>query len=164
MIFKIFSKNSCFWVKNTGQESFRPKLKLKVELLLTASCHSGLDWQGSVVHFWADGTTAVQFNPQPEGGYSCSSHFQHPQSSNCHCWDQESSQIAMVTYPLMLRGSATAKHWPTDTWYSQLFFPSVHCWDPPEPWHFMRRGGSEERISDMSKHSSPARINSRSSS
>lgn len=42
--------------------------------------------------------------------------------------------------------------------------PSVHCWDPPDPWHFMSRGGSEERISDMSKHNRPAKINSCSSS
>lgn len=60
--------------------------------------------------------------PSQRWGYSGSSHFQHPQPSNCHCWDPESSQIAMVTYPLMLWGSATAKHWPTDTWYSHLFF------------------------------------------
>lgn len=114
-----------------GRESFRPRLKLKVELklwsslqALTAFCYSGLDQQGSDVHFWSDGTAAVQFNPQPEGTLysSCSSHCQHLQPSNCHCWDRESSQIAIATYPLMLSGSATAKHWPTDTWYSQLFF------------------------------------------
>lgn len=120
-----------FWVKNMGRESFRPRLKLKVELklwsslkALTTFCYSGLDQQGYDVHFWSAGTAAVQFNPQPEGVLysSCSSHCQHLQPSNCHCWDRESSQIAIATYPLMLSGSATAKHWPTDTWYSQPFF------------------------------------------
>lgn len=128
---KYSLKIVCFWEKYTGWESFRPRLKLKVELKLSSSlqaltifCYSGLDQQGSVDHFWADGTVAVQFNAQPEGALytSCSSRYQPLQPSNCHCWDLESSQIAMATYPLMLRGSATAKHWPTDTWYSQLFF------------------------------------------
>lgn len=130
IFFKYSLKIVCFWEKNTGWESFRPRLKLKVELKLSSSLQAltifcyGLDQQGSVDHFWADGTVAVQFNAQPEGALytSCSSCYQPLQPSNCHCWDLESSQIAMATYPLMLRGSATAKHWPTDTWYSQLFF------------------------------------------
>lgn len=47
--------------------------------------------------------------------------YQH-QPSNCHCWDWEPSQIAMVTYPLGLIVSTTARHWPTETWYSRLLF------------------------------------------
>lgn len=34
---------------------------------------------------------------------------------------------------------------------SQLLTPKVHCWDPPDPWHFMSRGGSDDRVSDMSR-------------
>lgn len=117
-IFKILSKNSCFWVKNMGQESFRPTLK--VELLLTVGPQNILSQRSGLARVcgpflsWRHCGGAVQ--SPARGGYSCSSNFQHPQPSNCHCWDRESSQIAMVTYPLMLRGSATAKHWPTDTW------------------------------------------------
>lgn len=109
------SKNSCFWVKNMGQGSFRPKLKRKVELLLTTSCPSGLDWLGSVTVSELRALRRCS-SILSQRGAKAVPHFQHPQPPNCHCWDPESSQIAMVTYPLMLRGSATAKHWPTDTW------------------------------------------------
>lgn len=110
-----------------GKDYGSRKLQTKAETESWAPSHNILSQRSGLARVcgqflsWRHSGGAVQ-SPARGGGYSCSSHFQHPQPSNCHCWDWESSQITMVTYPLMLRGSATAKHWPTDTWYSQLFF------------------------------------------
>lgn len=45
----------------------------------------------------------------------------------------------------------------------KLLTPKVHCWDPPDPWHFMSRGGSDERVSDMSRQRRLFKTNSCSS-
>lgn len=41
--------------------------------------------------------------------------------------------------------------------------PKVHCWEPPDPWHFMSRGGSDERVSDISRQRRLFKTNSCSS-
>lgn len=117
-ILKILSKNN-FLSKEYGSRTLQTKAP-------SGGPHNILTQRSGLTRIcpflsWRHYCGAVQY-PARGGGYSCSSHFQHHQLSNFHCWDQESSQIAMVTYPLMLWGSATAKHWPTDTWYSHLFF------------------------------------------
>lgn len=48
--------------------------------------------------------------------------------------------------------------------HHQNLTPRLHCCDPPEPWHFMSRGGSEVLTSDTSRHSRPARTSCPSSS
>lgn len=66
------------------------------------------------------------------------------------------SPSAMLPHSALLGSS----HPPIVT---KLLTPKVHCWDPPDPWHFMSRGGSEERVSDISRQRRLFKTNSCSS-